>query len=123
MAQGTTPEEAKKLRGLASSPPPTVESMTIDGPASLDYMWGCFSASGSDKPVLRVIDQLKLVKTKGNVSAMLIGGAARWSLSANARQHERVLKIVKAKAETADPETKVLLKEILAGIDADKAKQ
>jgi len=123
MAQGAAPEEAKTLRGLASSPPPTIESMNIDGPASLDYMWGYFSASGSDKPVLRIIDQMKLVNTKGNISAMLIGGAAQWSVSANARQHEKVLKIVKEKAETADPETRVLLKTILAGIDAERAKK
>ena len=123
MAQGTAPEEAKKLRALASSPPPTVESMRIDSPASLDYMWGCFSASGSNQPVLRVINEMKLVHVKGDVGAMLIGGAAQWSVSANARQHERVLKIVKAKAETADPETKALLKTILAGIDAEKAKK
>lgn len=123
MAQRAAPEEAKALRALASSPPPTVESMTIDSPASLDYMWGYFSASGSDKPVLRVIDQMKLGNTKGNASAMLIGGAAQWSVSANARQHEKVLKIVKANVKTADPETKALLEEILAGIDAEKAKK
>ena len=122
MAQSAAPEEAKTLRGLASSPPPTVESMAIDSPATLDYMWGYFSASGSDKPVLRVIDQMKLVNTKGNASAILIGGAAQWSVSANARQHEKVLKIVKENAKTADPETKALLEEVLAGIDAGRRK-
>lgn len=123
MAKGATPEEAKRLRGLASSPPPTIESMSIDSPASLDFLWGCFTGSGSEKPVLRVIDQMKLVNTKGDVRTMMIGGAAQWSVSANARQHEKVLKIVKARADTADPETKALLKKILAGIDAEKAKK
>jgi hypothetical protein len=123
MVKGATPEEAKRLRGLAWSPPPTIESMSIDSPASLDYLWGCFTASGSEKPVLRVIDQMKLVNTKGDVGTMMIGGAAQWSVSANARQHEKVLKIVKARADAADPETKALLKEILAGIDAEKAKK
>lgn len=123
LAKGASPEEAKRLRGLLASPPPTVESMNIDSPASLDYMWGAFSASGAEAPVLRVIDQIKLVKTKGDVGTMMIGGAAKWSVSANARQHDKVLKIVKAQATSADPETREHLKEILKGIEAEKSKK
>jgi hypothetical protein len=123
LAKGATPEEAKRLRGLLASPPPTIESMDIDSPALLDYLWGCFSASGAEAPVLRVIDQIKLVKTKGDVGTMMIGGAAKWSVSANARQHDKVLKIVKARAATADAETKEHLAEILKGIEAEKSKK
>jgi len=97
--------------------------MDIDSPASLDYLWGCFTASGAEAPVLRVIDQMKLVKTKGDVGIMMIGGAAKWSVSANARQHDKVLKIVKSRVATADPETKVQLEDILKGIEAEKSKK
>lgn len=123
MAKGATPTEAKRLRGLLSSPPPTIESMSVDSPASLDYFWGCFMASGFEAPVVRVIDKMKLVNTKGDIGTMMIGGAAKWSVSANARQHEKVLKIVKARVATADPETKSLLQEIVAAIDAEKSKK
>jgi hypothetical protein len=123
MARGTTPTEAKRLKGLLSSPPPTIESMSVNSPASLDYLWGCFMASGSEAPVVRVIDKMKLVNIRGDATAMMIGGAAKWSVSANARQHEKVLKIVKARVEAADPETKALLQEIVAAIDAKKSKK
>lgn len=123
LAKGAGPEEAKQLRRLLSTPPPTVESMSIDGPASLDYMWGYFMASGAEAPVVRVIDQMKLVNTKGNVGRMMIGAAAKWSVSANARQHDKVLKIVKARVAAADPETKMQLQEILNEIEAEKSKK
>ncbi len=123
LAKAASPEEAKRLRELISSSPPTVASMKIDSPASLDYLWGSFVASGSGVPVLRVIDQMKRANTRGNINETLIGEAAQWSVSANARQHSIVLQIVTAKAKTADPETKKILREILAGIEKDKAKK
>ena len=120
LAKGAKDAEARSLRELASSTPPTVETMVLDSPAALDYMWGSFMASGSDKPVLRVIDQMKLVNRKGDIGAQLIGGAAEWSVSANTRQHERVQRVVRTRAESADSETKVLLKKIVAKLDAEK---
>ena len=121
LANGATPDEARSLRSLLSTPPPTIESMAIDSPAALDYLWGFFLASGSDVPVLRIIDQLKLADVRGNLNAMMIGGAAHWSLSSNARQHDRVLSIVKARMLTADGDTKAKLQEILLGIEAEGA--
>lgn len=121
LAKGAAPDEAKNLRELIASPPPAVESMAIESPASLDYLWGCFMATGSEAPVLRIIDQFKLADIKGDIAAKAIGGTAKWSVAANARQHEKVLTIVRARAETADPETKAQLQEILARIDAEMA--
>jgi hypothetical protein len=66
---------------------------------------------------------MKLVHTKDDVRRLSIGSAAQWSVSSNARQHERVLQIVKARAETADPETKAMLESILAGIDAERSQR
>ena len=122
MAKAESPEEAKKIRALLASPPPTLESISISSPAALDYMWGRFMASGSAAPVNRIIDQMKFADSKGNVEAMLIGGAARWSVSANSRQHKKVLEIVKARSKTADPRTKKLLNEILADINVENTK-
>ena len=119
LAKSATAAEAKKLRELASTKPPTVETMKISSPAALDYMWGYFMASGSDKPVLRIIDQMKLVNRTGDIEAKILGGAAQWSVSANVRQHDQVQQIVRAEAKTADPETRALLTAILAKLDAE----
>ena len=122
MAKALSPEEAKKIQVLLASPPPTVESMTINSPAALDYLWGRFMASGSTAPVNRIIDQMKLADSKGNVETRLIGGAAQWSVSANARQHKKVLEVVKTRSNNADPQTKKLLDKILAGINPENTK-
>ena len=116
-------EEATALRVMRGSLPPSIESMPIDSPATLDFLWGCFFASGSEVPVLRIIDQMKLADRRGDANTMLIGGAAQRSVSANAKQHERVLSIVKERAKTADPDTKAKLDEILSAAEAARAKK
>lgn len=121
MAEASAPEDAKRIQSLLKSKSPDVDSMAINSPAALDYLWGKFFASGSKAPVLRIIDQLKLESTKGNTLATMIGGAANWSLAANARQHERVLDIVKAKVATADPVTRAMLEDILREIEEERA--
>jgi hypothetical protein len=68
--------------------------------------------------VNRIIDQVGLADKKGNTSLMLIGGAAQWSLSANVRQHARVLRIVKARAATATGDQRKVLDEILQAAQA-----
>jgi hypothetical protein len=120
MARALNQDERQQLSSLIATAPPTVESMDIDGPAALDYLWGRFMASGSETPVNRIIDQMKLVGTRGNVKLLLIGGAAQWSVAANARQHKRVLAIVKARAERAYPVTREILSKVVADVEKEK---
>jgi predicted ATP-grasp superfamily ATP-dependent carboligase len=63
---------------------------------------------------------MKLVGTRGNVKLLLIGGAAQWSVAANARQHKRVLAIVKARAERAYPVTREILSKVVADVEKEK---
>ena len=121
LAKAATPEEGKRLQALALSDPPTTQSMSIDSPASLDYLWGAFMASGSEAPVLRIIGQMKRANAKGYIAETLIGGAAQWSVSANARQHQKVHSIVVASVATSDAETKELLKGIIASIERERS--
>lgn len=123
LAKGAAAKEAASIRSLLTSPPPTLRSMTLDSPATLDYLWGRFMATGSDEPVLRIIDQMKRRDIKGDVGTKMIGEAATWSVSANARTHERVLRIITARADSADPATKTVLKEILDAIEKDRTKK
>jgi hypothetical protein len=117
------PVDSTLIKSLLQQAPPSLRETTVDSPAVLDYFWGRFMASGSETPVVRVIDQIKLANVKGNLSAKLIGGAAQWSVAANARQHERVLSIVKSQATSADPETRQALEEILKDIAVEREGQ
>jgi hypothetical protein len=110
--------DTARLKSLLETAPPTIQTMTINGPAALDFLWGSFMASGAEEPVTRVIDQMKFADVKGNTEVMMVGGAASWSVSANARQHPKVLQILKRRAETADQETKKKIDLILSGINS-----
>jgi hypothetical protein len=123
MADMAPMEEGTALRVLRSSPPPTIETIPIDRPSTLDFLWGSFFATGSEVPVLRIIDSMKLANRRGDANAVLIGGVAQSSVSANARQHAKVLAIVKERAKTADSETKAKLDEIISGIEAERTKK
>jgi hypothetical protein len=117
LAKAAKPDEAKRLRQRLSTPPPTIGAMPIDNPASLDYLWGSFMASGAETPVVRVIEQVKRADVRGNINETLIGSAAKWSLLANASQHAKVLEIIRANAESSDTETRAALGEILSEVD------
>jgi len=121
MADMAPMEEGAALRVLRSSPPPAIETISIDRPAMLDFLWGSFWATGSEVPVLRIIDQMKLANRSGDATAVLIGTTAQSSLSVAAKQHAKVLAIIKERATTADPETRAKLDEIISATAAERA--
>jgi hypothetical protein len=117
-ADAANPKEAAMIQSLLATSPPDIASTVIDSPAALDFFWGRFMGSGCEACVIRIIDQIGLAESKGNTDLMLIGSAAQWSLSANVRQHARVLQIVKAKAATAAGDQRKILDEILHAAQA-----
>lgn len=123
MADMAPMEEGTTLRVLRSAQPPTIETIPIDGPTTLDFLWGTFFATGSDVPVLRIIAQMNLASRRGDANAVQIGTAAEASIAAGARQHAKVLAIVKERAKTADAETRVKLEAIIARIETDRSKK
>jgi hypothetical protein len=90
--------------------------------AALDDYWAAFVATGDKVHVEKVISALPLVEVRGDVDRLMIGGAAKWSLSSNAYQHSRVLEICKAAAMVAEEPGKKLLNEIIAEAEKERAK-
>lgn len=115
--------DADKWNNLLSVEPVPFEEMTISGPDVLDALWGSFMATGDSKYVERVMTALPLLEKnrkqlaskakRVDVMPMVLGGAARWSLTSNCRQHERVMKICKA-ARNKHPELKTYLDDIVS---------
>ena len=102
----STPADSQLIQSLLVGGPPSISDTTVDSPAVLDYLWGRFMGSGAEEPVIRVIREIQGASPSGSTAQMLISGAAKWSVSANARQHIRVLEIVKAQAQ-AQPASEV----------------
>lgn len=88
------PELEATMGFVHTQPPATVERIPIErGPWVLDALWGKFMATGDSAPVERIIGVLPWAEAEGDADRMLIGGAARWSLTSNAVQHAKVLEI------------------------------
>lgn len=84
------------------------------GPWVLDALWGNFMATGSKEPVKRIMSTLPWVDVKGDINRMLVGGTARWSLTSNAVQHQRILDFCEIEVSTQPTEVAEKLREVIA---------
>jgi hypothetical protein len=101
-------QAAAKMRALPADAP--LDS-AVDHPADIDRIWAIFFATGSDAPVEKIASLLPMID--GHGQEILLGGAARWSLTSNCRQHPRVREIVERLAGTAPAESAARLREVL----------
>jgi hypothetical protein len=101
-------EDGRWLAYAAAKFPPDFVTVKISSPEILDALWGAFFATGDDRYVRRIIDVLEFAEP--NVSGievdaadLLLGSAAKWSLTSNASIHPEVLDICRAEAEFYHP--------------------
>ena len=99
---------------LQGSPMPITKIPLEEGSWVLDANWGTFMATGEREPVLRIISTLPWLEVKGDVNRLLIGGAARWSLTSNAVQHKKVLDICESEIPKQPKEVAEKLREVVA---------
>jgi hypothetical protein len=67
---------------LYKGSPMPVEKIPLEqGAWVLDALWGNFMATGNKIPVQRIMTTLPWIDVKGDINRLLIGGAARWSLT------------------------------------------
>jgi len=100
---------------LYNGAPMTVEQVPLEqGPWVLDALWGKFMATGDSAPVERIISALPWIDVEGDINRLLVGGAARWSLTSNAVQHKRVLEICEGAVKTQSGEVAAKLGEVIA---------
>jgi hypothetical protein len=103
----------KQVLDVLTDNPMDILNDPIKDVSQLDMLWAIFMATGDSAPIKRIISVLHLVKD-GHGLDIAIGGAAQWSLSSNAVQHEKVYQICQEELSNADGETKNLLQQIIA---------
>jgi len=109
-----SPSYQDYVRGLLGDDrPPDFLKDTISSAGFLDALWGSFLATGDERYAQRVISALPMLDTKGDVTKMLIGGAARWSLTSNAVQHPKVMEICEAELKRLPDDQKPALQEVI----------
>ena len=109
------PEKAQAdLQSQCAGNATPIEKMDITSPAVLDELWGAFCATGDEKYVNRLMSTLPWVDADKDYNKLMIGGAARWSLTSNAQQHPKVMKLVLKTRET-QPALRKVLDQVVSG--------
>ena len=99
---------------LVNGRPGLLDLPLEQGPWVLDALWGNFMATGDDAPVVRIISALPWVNVRGDVSRLLVGGAARWSLISNAIQHKPVMAACRKELTSQPKDVTDVLHEVIA---------
>lgn len=108
------PAQKGIVEQLSATAAPRMTDIPLEqGGWVLDMLWGNFIATGDEAPVLRIISALPWSQTRGNSARMSVGGSARWSLTANAALHPRVMQICRKQAKTQPPEVARILADVI----------
>lgn len=118
-AARAAPSDNADIVKLTTTKPPSIANLEITEPSVLDMLWASFMATGDERYVIRIISTLPWLEEK-NLNRVLIGGAARWSLTSNAIQHPKVLEICKAQVGKQGETTVSILKEVLKQAEAGR---
>ena len=114
------PDLKQEFSFLLTGSPMSVDEIPLEqGPWVLDALWGNFMATGSEVPVLRIAEALPWLDVKGDIGRLVVGGAARWSLTSNAVQHPRVLQICEQSVGGQPTEVAARLREVIASAKAE----
>lgn len=114
-SEGLTADDLSKLEAAKPYSPLSKQPTTPD---DLDQLWAVFMATGNERAVDLVIEVLAVPvpdrSTPGSVSTLLLNAAAKWSLRANARQHQAVRNILERRLRSSQGKQQDELAAILA---------
>jgi|CXWL01.1.fsa_nt_gi hypothetical protein len=110
-------QECERVRGFPIEKREEPLSVSL-----LDDYWAAYMATGEKSHVEKVISALPLIEVRGDVDRLMIGGAAKWSLSSNAYQHSRVLQICEETELSASEPLKGILKKVILEAKSERLK-
>lgn len=120
--RGLPPDVVTSLRNAKPFLPLSRVPVT---PGDLDMLWAAFMATGNEQPVNMIIDVLSRPLPErgasGSVEALLMNGAAKWSLASNAKQHPRVRLILEQRQAKASGLLRQQLDRLLANPETKSA--
>lgn len=96
IAKTLPPKSQASLIEQIAKPPEPIEKVAITSPSVLDMLWGAFFATGDEKYIQRLASTLPWESQSKDLVKMQVAASARWSLTSNAEQHPKVLKICQA---------------------------
>ena len=95
-----------KITGKTINP----NAATFDhNPELLDTLWGLYFATGSERPLLRIVAMLPWSKERDSTERLTVGGMAKFTLTNNAARNPDLLARLKQVREKQPKETKAIL--------------
>ncbi len=105
-----------RIKGLKDRSPNVIDPLkaAIIDPRQVNLVWAAFSATGDERYVRKIIDQVHLYGELRDETEAAIGEAAIMTLANNAMQHDVVAQLCNRMDNThPDPKTRILLKAML----------
>ena len=118
LSEGGSPRLTEYVEELRADSAPDLTTLEAHVPVELDMLWAGFFATGDDRYVLRVIRALS--PAPRDKSAAIVVAAARWSLTANARQHSAVLDVCRKEMPRQPEAVAAVLREVVANAESDR---
>lgn len=117
-----TPGTWPTVRGFLTFHPvkqPSKDSTTFDtNPQLLDVLWGQYFATGSEKPIDKIISMLPWSKEPDNIGRLTIGSMAEYTLATNASRGAALLGLLeRAKDKPQPKKVKSVLDEVAAAAE------
>src|SRR5581483_5133441 len=99
-----------KITGKPDNP----NEATFDrNPELLDTLWGIYFATGSEKPVKRIVAMLPWSKERDSTDRLTVGSMAKFTLASNAARDASLVMTLKRTLPNEPRETAAVLKEVI----------
>jgi hypothetical protein len=82
-------------------------------PELVDMLWGYYFATGSYRPVAKIVGMLGWSKEKNSVDKLTVGSMAKYTLATNAARDGDLLKILRWQVQQMTGEEKAILAEVI----------
>jgi len=92
---------------------PKKEVAIEPSPELIDVLWGYYLATGSYKPISRIIKLLPLANDKENVDNLTTGSAAKFTLASNAVRDLNLLAMLKWSVKKQPPDVAAVLNDVI----------
>jgi hypothetical protein len=102
----------QKINGYFVKSPPGKPTLARS-PELLDVLWGCYFATGSYKPVLRIIAMLPWSKDRDSLEKLTLGSTAKYTLANYAAREPDLLDMLKRAAVDQPKSIEPILREVI----------
>jgi hypothetical protein len=93
---------------------PTLMELRLDsGPAALDALWGYYFATGSAKPIRRIVTALPWSMERNDVDKLTTGSMVKLTLAVNATRDQELLSILQDEVRRQPKEVVIPLRQVI----------